>query len=287
MLNQYSRLLTGAAFALATTLVMSLAAAATNYTAQFVSIEQIVLIQYLVCTLLMLPWLARKGISTLKTDKPFLHLIRGLSGWLCFYTYYLALKEIPLGEASLLRNSAPLIVPLLVLVWLKYRMPWLNWLPVGIGFIGIGLVLKPDGNAFNPWHLIAFASALTLTISIVSTRVLTLTEPTNRILFYYFSLSALFSLPFALSHWQPVPLISLPFLAGISLSVWGIMWLYTQAYSYAKATIIAPLSYFGVLFAGLLGWLFWQQVPDMMAVLGAVLIIGGGIGSVWLGKERN
>ena len=287
MLNQYSRLLTGAAFALATTLVMSLAAAATKYTAQFVSIEQIVLIQYLVCTLLMLPWLARKGISTLKTDKPFLHLIRGLSGWLCFYTYYLALKEIPLGEASLLRNSAPLIVPLLVLVWLKYRMPWLNWLPVGIGFIGIGLVLKPDGNAFNPWHLIAFASALTLTVSIVSTRVLTLTEPTNRILFYYFSLSALFSLPFALSNWQPVPLISLPFLAGISLSVWGIMWLYTQAYSYAKATIIAPLSYFGVLFAGLLGWLFWQQVPDMMAVLGAVLIIGGGIGSVWLGKERN
>ena len=287
MLNQYSRLLTGAAFALATTLVMSLAAAATKYTAQFVSIEQIVLIQYLVCTLLMLPWLARKGIGTLKTDKPFLHLIRGLSGWLCFYTYYLALKEIPLGEASLLRNSAPLIVPLLVLVWLKYRMPWLNWLPVGIGFIGIGLVLKPDGNAFNPWHLIAFASALTLTISIVSTRVLTLTEPTNRILFYYFSLSALFSLPFALSNWQPIPLISLPFLAGISLSVWGIMWLYTQAYSYAKATIIAPLSYFGVLFAGLLGWLFWQQVPDMMAVLGAVLIIGGGIGSVWLGKERN
>lgn len=287
MLNQYSRLLTGAAFALATTLVMSLAAAATKYTAQFVSIEQIVLIQYLVCTLLMLPWLARKGISTLKTDKPFLHLIRGLSGWMCFYTYYLALKEIPLGEASLLRNSAPLIVPLLVLVWLKYRMPWLNWLPVGIGFIGIGLVLKPDGNAFNPWHLIAFASALTLTVSIVSTRVLTLTEPTNRILFYYFSLSALFSLPFALSNWQPVPLISLPFLAGISLSVWGIMWLYTQAYSYAKATIIAPLSYFGVLFAGLLGWLFWQQVPDMMAVLGAVLIIGGGIGSVWLGKERN
>ncbi|BBB26585.1 DMT family transporter [Amphritea japonica] len=287
MRNQYSRLLTGAAFALATTLVMSLAAAATKYTAQFVSIEQIVLIQYLVCTLLMLPWLARKGIRTLKTDKPILHLIRGLSGWLCFYTYYLALKEIPLGEASLLRNSAPLIVPLLVLVWLKYRMPWLNWLPVGIGFIGIGLVLKPDGNTFNPWHLIAFASALTLTISIVSTRVLTLTEPTNRILFYYFSLSALFSLPFALSNWQPIPLISLPFLAGISLSVWGIMWLYTQAYSYAKATIIAPLSYFGVLFAGLLGWLFWQQVPDMMAVLGAVLIIGGGIGSVWLGKERN
>ncbi|WP_290699938.1 DMT family transporter [Amphritea sp.] len=287
MLKQYSRLLIGAAFALATTLIMSLAAAATKYTAQFVSIEQIVLTQYLICTLLMLPWLARKGITTLKTERPLLHLIRGFSGWLCFYTYYLALKQIPLGEASLLRNSAPLIVPVLVLLWLKYKMPLINWLPVILGFIGIGFVLKPDGGSANPWHLVAFTSALALTVSIVTTRVLTLTEPTNRILFYYFTLSLLFSLPLALSNWQPIPLVSVPFLLGISLSIWLIMWLYTQAYSYAKATIIAPLSYFGVLFAGLLGWLFWQQVPDMMAVIGAVLIIGGGIGSVWLGRESN
>ena len=126
MLSQYSNLLLGAAFAFATTLVMSLAAAATKYTAEFISIEQIVLFQYLICTLIMLPWLGRKGIKALKTQKPGLHLARGLSGWLCFYAYYLALNEIPLGEASLLRNAAPLVVPLLVLVWLKDRMPLIN-----------------------------------------------------------------------------------------------------------------------------------------------------------------
>ncbi|WP_428034419.1 DMT family transporter [Amphritea sp.] len=284
---QYSNLLLGAALALATTLVMSLAAAATKYTASLVSIEQIVLVQYLICTLIMLPWLGRKGISALKTEKPGLHLARGLSGWLCFYTYYLALNEIPLGEASLLRNSAPLIVPLLVLIWLKYRMPLFHWLPVVIGFIGIGLVLKPDGSHFNPWHLAAVASAILLSVSIVTTRMLTLTEPINRILFYYFALSALFSLPLALSQWRPVPLASVPLMIGISLSIWCTMWLYTKAYSYAKATVIAPISYFGVLFAGLLGWLFWQQVPDMIAVVGAALVIAGGIGSVWLGREKN
>ncbi|RTE67517.1 DMT family transporter [Amphritea opalescens] len=287
MLSQYSNLILGAAFALATSLVMSFAAAATKYTAEFVSIEQIVLFQYLICTLIMLPWLARKGFKVLKTAKPGLHLARGLSGWLCFYTYYLALNEIPLGEAALLRNAAPLIVPLLVLVWLKDRMPLLNWLPVILGFIGIALVLKPQGNSFNPWHLVGVASAMLLAVSIVTTRELTLSEPTHCILFYYFSLSALFSLPLAVINWQPVDLISIPLILAISLSIWCIMWLYTQAYRYAKATVIAPISYFGVLFASLLGWLFWQQVPDMMSVIGAVLIIGGGIGSVWLGREKN
>ncbi|SEQ10349.1 Threonine/homoserine efflux transporter RhtA [Amphritea atlantica] len=287
MPQQYSNLIRGAALAMATTLLMSLAAAATKYTAGFVSIEQIVLVQYGICTLMMLPWLGRKGLRVLKTEKPWLHLIRGLSGWLCFYTYYLALNNIPLGEASLLRNAAPLMVPLLVLMWLKYRMPLLNWLPIVIGFLGIALVLKPDGSRLNPWHLAAVASCLLLAVSIVTTRVLALSEPTSRILFYYFALSALFSLPLALASWQPVPLASVPLMIGISLSIWCTMWLYTKAYSYAKATVIAPISYFGVLFAGLLGWLFWQQVPDMISVIGAALVISGGIGSVWLGREKN
>ncbi|WP_299199742.1 DMT family transporter [uncultured Amphritea sp.] len=287
MIKQYSNLLLGAALALATTMIMSLAAAATKYTASLVSIEQIVLVQYLICTLIMLPWLGRKGVHVLKTEKSWLHLARGVSGWLCFYTYYLALNEIPLGEAALLRNAAPLIVPLVVLLLLKYRMPLLNWLPVVIGFIGIALVLKPDGSRFDPWHIAAVASAIFLSVSIVTTRMLTQTEPTNRILFYYFALSALFSLPLAVADWQPVPVASVPLMIGISLSIWCTMWLYTKAYSYAKATVIAPISYVGVLFAGLLGWLFWQQVPDMMSVIGAALVISGGIGSVWLGREKN
>ncbi|MDO6562115.1 EamA family transporter [Amphritea sp. 1_MG-2023] len=287
MLSQYSKLLLGAAFALATTLIMSLAAALTKYTAEQISIEQIVLAQFICCTCVMLPWLSRHGLSAIKTDKPGLHLIRGLSGWLGFYSYYLALNEIPLGEAALLRNAAPLIVPLLVWVWLKYRLPPINWLPVIIGFIGIALVLKPEATPFNPWHLAGIASAVLLSISIVTTRVLTMSEPTNRILFYYFALSALFSLPLALVDWQPIALTNLPSLLAISVSIWCTMWLYTKAYSYAKATIIAPISYFGVLFAGLLGWLFWQQLPDIMSLIGAALVICGGIGSVWLGREKN
>ncbi|RRD01803.1 DMT family transporter [Amphritea balenae] len=266
---------------------MSLTAAVIKYTSEFVSVELIVLVQYLICVAVMLPWLAAKGLKQLKTERPLLHLLRGTAGWLCFYSYYLALNEIPMVEASLLRNSAPLVVPVVVLIWLKYRMPWRNWLPVLLGFIGIALVLKPDGSSLSLGHLIAFTSAIALAASIVTTRVLTKTEPTNRILFYYFSISALLSVPLAITQWQSVPLFTLPLMLIIGLSIWVIMWLYTQAYKYAKATVIAPLSYFGVLFTGLLGWYFWQQVPDTFAIAGAILIISGGIGSVYLGKEKG
>jgi len=285
--SQQSRLMLGAFLALATSLVMSLAAAAIKYTADYVSIEQIVLVQYLICVLVMLPWLHRKGLKSLATKRPLLHVVRGASGWLCFYTYYLALDAIPMVEASLLRNAAPLCVPLVLLIWLDYRMPRLNWIPIITGFIGIALVLRPDASGLSGWHLVAFCSALMLAGSIVTTRVLTSSEPTNRILFFYFSFSALCSLPLALYHWQPIPLFTVPLLLGIGLSIWIIMWLYTRAYSYAKASVISPISYFGVVFTGLLGWLFWHQVPDMIALIGAILVIAGGIGSVWLGRDKN
>lgn len=287
MFRPPSRLLLGALLALATSLVMSLAAAAIKYTATLVSIEQIVLVQYLVCMLVMLPWLSHRGISVLKTERPLLHLIRAASGWLCFYTYYLALDAIPLVDAALLRNAAPLCVPLLLLAWQGERMAWLNWLPILIGFAGIALVLNPQSDQLSGWHLVAFASAVTLAGSIVTTQALTASEPTNRILFFYFSCSALFSLPLAISHWQPMPLTSLPLMLGIGLSIWLTMWLYTRAYSYAKAAVISPLSYFGVLFTGVWGWLFWQQIPNNTALAGAALIISGGIGSVYLGRDRT
>lgn len=287
MRTETARLLSGATLALATAMVVSLAAAATKYTSEFVSIEQIVLAQYLFCVVIMLPTIYRRGFATLKTACPFLHLARGLSGWLCFYTYYIALAKIPLVDASLLRNAAPLVVPLLLFFWRGFRMELVRWIPVTIGFVGIGLVLRPEGTGLSLYHLVGLGSAVTLAGSIVTTRVLTLTEPTIRILFYYFSFSALCSIPLAWVNWKPIPLFTLPLMGGIGLSIWLTMYLYTKAYSYAKASVISPISYTGVLFTGLLGWVIWDQVPEETAVIGAVLIITGGIGSLYLGRDRE
>ncbi len=287
MPSQSSRLFLGATLALATSIVMSLATAATKYVAGYVAIEQIVAVQYCVCVTVMLPLLKKEGWALIQTSHPWLHLVRGMAGWLCFYTYYLALDKIPLVDAALLRNTAPICVPVILFFWKGFRMPFLNWMPVIIGFLGILLVLNPQGSGFSLWHLVGLGSAVTLAGSIVTTRALTLTEPTSRILFYYFSFSALCSIPMAIKNWQTIPLGIIPFLLGIGVSILLIMWLYTSAYSYAKASVISPISYTGVLFTGLLGWFIWDQIPDFFAIAGAILIISGGLGSVFLGRERN
>ncbi|MBV0932011.1 DMT family transporter [Marinobacterium weihaiense] len=275
----------GATFALATTVVMSLAAVLIKLTSASVSIEMIVFFQYLLCVLVMLPWLRQAGLTALKTTRIGTHLLRGLCGWACFYTYYLALEKIPLVDAALLRNAAPLCVPLWLLVWHRVGLHWLSWLPLLLGFIGIALIMQPEGEGFSRWHLVGFMAALTLAGSIVSTRALTETEPVNRILFYYFLISTLAALPLALLQWQPLPLQSIPYLVLIAGSIWLTMWLYTRSYSHAPASVIAPLSYFGVVLTGLWGWLIWDQVPTSIAWAGIGLVMLGGISSVWIGAR--
>ncbi len=276
----------GISYAIATSLVMSVTAAMIKFTAEQVSIEIIVFFQYLVCLLVMLPWLVRKRVNELKTKYIGLHFIRGLSGWACFYTYYLALSHIPLAEAALLRNSAPICVPLLLLLWKGIRIPLLRWIPIVMGLIGVSLFLRPEASGISFWHIIGFGSAITLAGSMVTTRFLTSTESNYRILFYYFFISTVAGLPLALLNWAPIPVsVILPMIL-IGLSLWLVMWLYTQAYRFAKASVISPLNYLGVIFTGFWGWLFWYQVPDRYAIIGASLVIVGGLLALALGREQ-
>lgn len=262
--------------AVLTTLVGTLAAASAKYLSDSVHPHLMVCTQYLICLLTMTPWLISQGSSALKTDKFALHLLRGVSGWACFYTYYYALGKIPLVDASLLRNTAPLCVPFIVMIWLRYPITRSNWLGLGLGFLGVAIILKPSPDGLSIWHLVGFLSGVGLAMSMVTTKELSLTEPGNRILFYYFLISFLLSLPFAVYHWEPVPAGKLPFLLFVGFSIFITMKLYTRAYGLAPTSILAPFSYFGVVFAGLLGWLIWGHVPDMFTFSGIVLVVVGG-----------
>ncbi|WP_461534769.1 DMT family transporter [Spongorhabdus nitratireducens] len=275
----------GVAYAVATTLFASTAAAATKLIASDVPIPVIVLAQYLICFVIMLPWLGRYSFRSLKTERFGVHLVRGVSGWLCFYAYYTALSQIPLVDAALLRNSGPLFVPLVVWLWMKFKVPGKAWLPMLLGFVGVIMVLQPDMADIKIWHLVGLTSGLTLAISMVATRALSRTEPSGRIMFYYFVLSVICSLPLALLNWKPLPLWCLPWLFYIGFAICLTMWCYTRAYTCAPASVVSPLNYTGIVFSGLLGWIVWDHLPDTLALSGMLLVVVAGLLAVFLNSS--
>lgn len=284
--QQADNTIKGVAYAFAVTLVGSCAGAASKWISDDVAVPVIVLVQYVICMLVIMPWLVRQPLSSLQSPRWATHLLRGLAGWLCFFSYYSALDQIPLVDATLLRNSAPLFVPLLAWLWLRARVPFGRWLPLIVGFAGVALILQPQTTVVSSGHLLGLLSGFTLAASMIGTRILSKTESGKLILFYYFLISLLCSLPFAIYHWQTPPLWTWPFLGFIGLSIYLAMWLYTRAYTFARASVVSPISYFSVVVAGFLGWLIWAHMPSNTALIGTLMVIFAGALTLYISAKK-
>lgn len=272
----------GVTYAVLTSVVGSLAAVAVKFLGDRVSPYVIVFAQYLVGVLILVPWLLRHGPRALATTRPALHFWRSIAGWVGFMAYYVAIARIPLVDAALLRSAAPLWVPAILFLWLGVRLPLVRWAAIATGFTGVLLILHPDAQGVSSWHLIGSLAGIGLAASMATTRRLAATESPQAIIFYYFGIAGLATLPFAVMDWQPLAWADALLLAFIGISIYITMALYTAAYTYAKSSVISPLSFLGVVFAGLFGFLLWGEAPDGMTLAGIALVIGGGVYAVWL-----
>ena len=270
-------LVKGIALGILTALLGSIVLAASKHLSNQVNIATIVLFQYLICFIFSLPWLFRNGVSALKTDYASHHIIRGVSGCIALYAFYFVLNHIPLVDTSILRNTAPLLVPLVLWVCLQIKIPKNRWPPLIIGFFGGIVMLQPGQKGVSWWHLMGLVSGLGLAFSMVFTRILSQKEPEGLILFYYFLISLVFVIPFFIINYQPVPTSALPWLIFIGVIMYFTFGIYTKAYKYVKPSILSPTSYFAVIFAGIFEWLIWDHIPSITTLIGIVLVVSGGI----------
>jgi drug/metabolite transporter (DMT)-like permease len=267
--------------------IASTAAVATKYAAERVSIEAIVTVQYAVCLVLCLPITLRTGLGNLRSQRLGLHFFRGAVGVLGFYLFYGALEHIPMVDAMLLRQSAPLTVPLVIWAWNRERVAASAWIPLAIGFAGVVIILRPSAEGLSWWHAWGFISALCLSLSMVATHKLATSEPSSRILLYYFLLSLACVAPFSLADFSGLRWQDWAAMLYVGVAIYYTLRLYTRAYAMAPAHSIAPVNYFAVVLAALWGWLLWDQVPDGGSLVGSALVIAGGLLNIYLAKSSR
>jgi drug/metabolite transporter (DMT)-like permease len=250
-----------------------------------VPVVVILFFQNLICLLLLLPEIFIKGWHTLKTKRIGLHLMRDVMGTLSFFSLFLALKKIPLVDGVLLQNTAPLWIPLVVLIWLKVHMHGHLWWGMVVGFLGVVLILKPSAGIIDVNSLLGVASGIFLAVSLVAIRRLTSTEPTHRILFFYFLFGTLVTSPFALTELAALSQKSLFLLIGVGVSMFIAQTLITYSFTHGKASTFAPIAYSAVIYSGILGWFIWHHLPDLLSSIGLILVIIGGILSIYFEKK--
>jgi drug/metabolite transporter (DMT)-like permease len=249
----------------------------------YTSTGVVVLAQNLIAMLLIAPAIARGGMSSLRTSRIWLHVVRAVTGTACWYVLFIAVKTIPLATVNLLTFSAPLWMP--VLAWLAFRQRTSRnvWIGAALGFAGVLLVLQPTSQQLQPGELLALGGALMLAIALIAVRLLGTTEPMTRTLFYYFGLSSLLVLPLAVLDWRPpgsaqgwlllVAIRVAQFLSQIFI-VFG--------YRYASAVRLSPIVYSVIVFSAIIDWVVWGHAPTVPVLVGMALVIGGGLIAILL-----
>jgi drug/metabolite transporter (DMT)-like permease len=237
---------------------------------------------------LLAPWALREGVKALKTQRLSLHLLRAITGVLSQALMFMAVKKMPLVNAVLLANSAPLFIPLITRVWLKKPVRATVLVGLAIGFAGVVLILRP-GLALlaNPVAFVAVAAAVCSAFALVSVNQLSETEPAPRVLFYYFFISSAATAPLALWKWATPTGIEWVFLGGIGLTMTASQVFILAAYRHASPGRIASFNYSVVVFSGLIGWVVWKNTPDWLSLVGVLLVTAGGVLSTVLGGRGS
>jgi len=240
--------------------------------------EVVVFFRNAVAMAFIMPWLAirHRGMS-LKTSCLHLHLLRSTAGVGAMYSFFIALKLLRLADAMLLCYTLPIFIPIIERFWLKEPVSRQTKIAVIVGFLGIALVLKPGLDLFQAAGLVGLASGLLAALAIVGIRRMTVTEPVVRIVFYFTVFGTLVSaVPLAWAWKNPEgPLLWMLCAMGV-LAIMAQTCL-TKGYSLAPAGQVGPFSYGNVVFAALMGWVFWGETLDTLTLVGAVLTCFAGI----------
>lgn len=193
----------------------------------------------------------------------------------------MALKYIPIVSASLLFNCAPLWTPFIEWIWLKDPIHKYVWIGIAISFVGILFVIQPGLEMFHPMAILAMLAGFSMALSFVANRKLARTESAHKIVSYSMVFTALFSLipvfitGFSWPYTFKQSLFPIFLLVLSGVTAYGYQFLRAKAVSMLTAARAMPFSFFGPVFAGIFGWIFFDNIPNLVFCVGAVIVIGG------------
>lgn len=216
----------------------------------------------------------RQGSNLWKTQRTLLVVLRGASLAAATLFAGLALQRMPVGETVAILYLQSFGVMLVAGYFLSERVGLYGWIAAVIGFAGVLLIARPGGALAPLGVVFALIAAAVSVIYVLLSRLLAKTESTMAMLFHVaIAGTILFSLMLAFS-WQRftftwIDIALLVFTGAASLAG---HFLFTSAYRFAPASMLAPFSYFHIAFAVILGWFVYNHVPDGYALTGMAMI---------------
>ncbi|HRJ70100.1 MAG TPA: DMT family transporter [Beijerinckiaceae bacterium] len=241
---------------------------------------QVAFVRYLSAGLVALLWVWRMRPGWPAIDVVEGNVLRGVLSLATGLSFFYALALLPLADAIALSFLAPVFMMIFSSLFLKERPGLLGLLAIAFGFAGMLVMLwgKLESDGRSLWGVSASVfSAVTYALSMILLRSRAQRDPVALIVFFQSWIPALLIAPMAGTAWEPLAYQDIaPFAALGVLGVTAHL-LMATAYSRASAATLAPIEYSALIWAALLGFFIFAEMPTWRTLAGAALIVAGSL----------
>lgn len=231
-----------------------------------------VLFRNLSSLILMLPWMLKFGIKNIRTDNPKLYLMRAVSAIVGMSTLFYALPLMKLTDAISLTFTTPLITTILAVLLLKERIGYHRVIGLIAGFIGVIVILRPSGDAFQYASIFILITATCWALSNILIKKLTASDDNKVIVFLMMLIMVPLSIPLAVLNWQFLTFEQLGWLFLLGFVANQAQFAMTYSYSRTDVSTVQPFDFSRLVFISILAYFIFGEILSLWTLLGATII---------------
>ncbi len=251
------------------------------------SVFQILFIKY--CFVLLLSLIEsqrKKNYSFYLSGNTKIQILRSLLSIIESGCFILSFRYLSLADAHSIAALTPVLVVALSAIILREHVSLKTWIAIFVGFVGVLIIMRPGLSIFDPKSLIPLAGAFFLSIYQIITRKASESDPNETSLFYTSIIGVILMGIIGYNFWQPLMEYSLIYF--IAIGFFFSLGLYFQiiALSMARAGIIQPFHYTLIFWAIILGYIFYDDFPDIPTLIGGLVITVSGVYTLYI-KDKQ
>lgn len=245
----------------------------TRYSGTRLPSVEVAFFRFLFSMLTLIPFIIYYGKHHLKTQKPLVHLLRGILLFCAMTIWAQGVCRVKLATATLISFTVPLFLLILALFFLKERVIWQRWVATILGFFGVIIAIEPNSKDFDPVVLnFLIASMMFASLDIINKKYV-IQETTISMLFYSALVTTVLALIPASQVWVVPTYFELFMLAILGASANLILFFLLRAFALIDATALAPYRYLELPMTTFMAYILYNEVPGISSVIGAIIVI--------------
>ncbi|GAB3489062.1 DMT family transporter [Curvibacter fontanus] len=242
-------------------------------------------LRYLCGVIVLLPLVLRGGLAAWMPKNIVGQFQRGLVHTTGLAIWFTAIPHISLSDTTAMGFTTPIFIMIGAWLFLREPMRWERWLAAGIGFAGVIIVVGPNlTGAGGWWNLVMLSTAPMFAASFLISKALTRYEPAGVIVLWQSITVTLLSLPLALFDWQAVTAVQWAGYLLCGLLGSGAHYLLMRSYTVADISATQSVKFLDLVWAALMGWLVFADVPTSHSMIGGLIIAGS---TLWIARRES